>query len=98
MPIAITVQKASFPLVAYVYKITGLVNGANVITLPAPPLPGSFPPAADWTPTFIYCFPFNTGAVGSLVTPDLSTIANSAGTVSFTLNASGATSVYILVA
>lgn len=98
MAIVVTVQKASFPLVAYVYKVTGLVNGANVVTLPAPPAAGSFPPLADWTPTFIYCFPFQTGAVGALVTPDLTTIANSAGTVSFTLNATGATAVYILVA
>ncbi len=98
MAINTTFVKKSFPLAEYTSQVTGLVNGANSISLPTPPAAGSFPPLADWTPTFVYCFPYNTGAVGAVVTPDLSTITNSAGAVSFTLYASGATSVLILVA
>ena len=99
MSVVVTSQDTSFPLVAYCYKVTGLVNGANTITLPTPPATGSFPPADDWTPTFVWCFPYNAGAQGNLCTPDLTTISEtSAGVVSFTLYAGGATSCLIYVA
>ena len=99
MAIVVTSQDTSWPLVAYCYKVTGLVNGANAITLPTPPATGSFPPADDWTPAFVWCFPYNIGAVGALVTPDLTTISETtAGVVSFTLYASGSTDVLIYVA
>ena len=98
MSVVVTTSNTSFPLVGYLYKVTGLVNGANTVTLPTPPAAGSFPPLGDWTPTFVFCFPFNTGAVGAVVTPDLTTITNTAGLVAFTLYAGNATSCYILVA
>ena len=99
MAIVVTSVNKSFPLVAYAYLVTGLVNGANTVTLPTPPVQGAFPAADDWLPTFVYCFPYNSGAVGAVVTPDLTTIAEtSAGVVSFTLYAGAATDVYILVA
>jgi len=98
MAIVVANDGTSFPLVAGVYTVTGLVNGANTITLPTPPAQGSFPPAGDWTPTFVYCFPYNPGALGALVTPDLSTITNVNGLITFTLYASGATDCLIYVA
>lgn len=98
MAVVVTTVNNSLPMVAYAYKVTGLVNGANTISLPTPPAAGSFPPLADWTPTFVFCFPFQTGAAGNLVTPDLTTIVNTAGAVVFTLYSGGATSCYILVA
>ncbi len=97
MSITVTSLDASIALVEYTYLVTGLVNGANTVTLPAPPLTGSFPPAGDWTPTFVLCFPYNTAAIGALVTPDLTTITNSSGTIAFTLYSSGATSCLIYV-
>lgn len=98
MSITVTSNDISiFPVCNYVYTITGLVNGANSISLPTPPATGSFPPAGDWTPTQILCFPKNAGAIGALVTPDLSTIANTNGAVTFTLYANGATSVLAIV-
>ena len=98
MSVVVTSVRKSLPLVDFTYQITRLVNGANAITLPTPPAAGSFPPLADWTPTVILCFPYNQGAVGAVVTPDLSTIANAAGVITFTLYASGATSVLVYVA
>ena len=98
MSVVVTTSNTSFPLVGYLYKVTGLVNGANTVTLPTPPAAGSFPPLGDWTPTFVFCFPFNTGSVGATVTPDLTTITNTAGAVVFTLYAGGSTACYILVA
>ncbi len=98
MAVVVTSVNNSLPLVAYAYKVTGLVNGANTVTLPTPPAAGSFPPAGDWTPTFVFCFPFNTGAVGAVVTPDLTTITNTNGAIVFTLYAGNATACYILVA
>lgn len=98
MAIVVTQVRQSFPLVEYTYKVTGLVAGANTVTLPTPPATGSFPPAGDWTPTFVYAFPYNFGAVGSIVTVDPSTITNSAGLVSFTLYAGSATDALIMVA
>jgi len=97
MAIVVTSVYKSFPLVAYAYNITGLINGANAITLPAPPLAGSFPPANDWVPTFVYAFPYNNGAVGAIVTVDPTTISSSAGTVTFTLYAGAATDAFVLV-
>src|SRR5882672_6509033 len=97
MSIVVTSVDASIGLVEYTYLVTGLANGANTVTLPAPPKAGSFPPAGDWTPTVILCFPYMTGAQGNVVTPDLSTIANSSGTITFTLYAAGATNVLIFV-
>jgi len=73
------------------------VNGANTITLPTPPAVGSFPPAGDWTPTRVFCFPYNYGAVGAVCTVDPSTIVNTAGAVTFTLYAGAATDCRIMV-
>lgn len=97
MAIVVTSVNKSFPLVAYAYNITGLVNGANAVTLPSPPLAGSFPPANDWLPTFVYAFPYNIGAAGATVTVDPNTIAEAAGVVTFTLYATGATDAFVLV-
>lgn len=102
MAIVVTYQDKSLPMVAGVYNVTGLINGANSISLPTPPAAGSFPvdptPGGSfWTPTQILCFPYNTGAVGATVTPDYSTIVNTAGTVTFTLYASGNTNCFIVV-
>jgi hypothetical protein len=73
----------------YCYEVTGIVDGSQTITTPTPPAAGSFPVAADWTPTRILFFPDMTGAVGARVTPDLSTIANSAGVITFTAWSTG---------
>lgn len=98
MSIVTTQVRRSFPLVEYTYLVTGLVNGANTVTLPTPPAVGSFPPAGDWTPLFVYAFPYNIGAVGAVVTVDPTTIVNTAGAVTFTLYAGGATDALIMVA
>jgi hypothetical protein len=97
MALVVTPLHKSLAVVDYVYNVTGLVTGANAIVLPAPPAAGSFPPAADWTPTVILCFPYQSGAVGNVVTPDYSTIVNTAGAITFTLYAAGATNVLIFV-
>ena len=98
MAIGVTTQKKSIlPLADYVYNVTGLVNGVNAISLPTPPAAGSFPVAADWTPTVVLCFPFNQGAVGALVTPDLASITNTNGLIAFNLYANGTTSCLIIV-
>lgn len=97
MAIVVTSVDASIGLVEYTYLVTGLANGANTITLPAPPKVGSFPPAGDWTPTIILCFPYNTAAVGATVTPDYTTITNVNGLITFTLYAGGATNVLLFV-
>lgn len=97
MAVVATPVNKSLALVDYVYNVTGLVNGANTVTLPAPPTAGSFPPAGDWTPTTILCFPYNPGSQGNLVTPDLTTIVNSTGTITFTVYAGGATSCLMFV-
>jgi hypothetical protein len=76
------------------YEISGLVMGANTITLPTPPLYGSFPPTGEWTPSVILCYPNQNGSIGALVTPDLSTITQSAGVVTFTLYAASATNCF----
>lgn len=98
MPIVVTPSNRSTPLVQYWYLITGLTNGANAISLPTVPQQGSFPPLGDWTPTFVYCYPYNAGAVGAVVTPDLTTISNSSGNITFTLYTDGATNVLVGVA
>jgi hypothetical protein len=102
MAITVTSRDASFPLVGYMYWITGLVGGANAITLPTAPTAGSFPiltaTTSDWIPTFVYCWPYAYGAVGALVTPDLSTIAYAASALTFTLYAADSTDCLILVA
>lgn len=102
MAIVVTSINNSMPLVGYWYNVTGLANGANTITLPTAPAQGSFPvttaTTSDWTPTFVYCFPYNAGAVGTVVTIDPATISISSSAVSFTLYATGATNVRILVA
>lgn len=98
MAITVTSKDISiFPVANYVYLVTGLTTGSNTINLPTPPAVGSFPVAGDWTPTVILCFPYQAGAVGNTVTPDLSSITNSSGAVSFTLYASGATNCLIIV-
>jgi hypothetical protein len=97
MSVAVTFVDKSIGLSEYTYNVTGLVNGANTVTLPTPPAAGSFPPLADWTPTTILCFPYNTAAVGAVVTPDYTTITNTAGVIAFTLYAGGATSCLLFV-
>lgn len=98
MAVTVTTQKKSIiPIADYVYNVTGLVNGINAVSLPTPPAAGSFPPLADWTPTTILCFPFNQGAVGALVTPDLASITNTNGLIAFNLWANGTTSCLIIV-
>lgn len=95
MAIVVTPQNKSLAVVGYVYNITGLVTGANAISLPTPPAAGSFP--SDWTPTVILCFPYNAGAVGAIVTPDYSTIVNNNGLITFTLYSGGATNCLVVV-
>ena len=102
MAVTVTWLDKSLPMVAGVYNVTGLQNGANTVNLPTPPASGSFPVdptpgGAFWTPTQILCFPYASGALGNLVTPDYSTIVNSAGSVTFTLYAGGNTSCFIVV-
>ena len=97
MAIVVTRLTGSDATSLYKYTVTGLVNGANVIALPVPPLYGSFPPDGSWTPTTIRCWPYQNGAIGALVTPDPATIVQSAGTVTFTVYASGATNAVIEV-
>jgi len=97
MPLVVTSINKSLADCDYTYTVTGLVNGANAIVLPTPPAAGSFPPLGDWTPTVILAFPYATGGVGSLVTPDLTTIVNTNGAVTFTLYASGNTNVLLFV-
>lgn len=91
------VGRSIIPISDYCYQITSLVNGSNSISLPTPPAKGSFPVAGDWTPTNILCFPYATGGVGTLVTPDLTTISNSSGAITFTLYATGNTSCLVIV-
>lgn len=86
-----------FPVANYVYQVIGLVNGANAIALPVPPAVGSFPPAGDWTPTQILCFPYNAASFGASVTPDLQSIVNTNGSITFTLYANGSTNCLIIV-
>lgn len=98
MSVVVTPFNASQPMNAYYYKVTNLIAGSNSISLPTPPALGSFPPLGDWTPSFIYCFSYNPGAVGAVVTPDLTTITNTNGLIAFTLWASGNTDCLIEVA
>ncbi len=96
MAIVVTNTRTSYPLVEYSYTITGLVNGANTITLPTPPAVGSFPPA--WQLDTDLCLMpsrITYGAVGAVVTVDPSTIVNTAGAVTFTLYASGSCDCWI---
>ena len=97
MAIVVTSVNKSFPLMANAYNVTGLVAGANTVTLPSPPLAGSFPPANDWIPTFVFAFPYNIGAAGAATTVDPTTITSAAGVVAFTLYASSATDAFVLV-
>jgi len=97
MAIVVSTLNVSFPMVEYSYAVTGLAAGANTITLPTPPAAGSFPPLNDWIPTFVYCWPYNFGAVGAVVTVDPSTISSTAGAVTFTLYAGAATDCRIMV-
>lgn len=97
MAITVTSVDASLALVEYTYLVTGLVAGANTISLPTPPATGSFPPLGDWTPTYILCFPYAVGAVADIVTPDYTTITNTNGAITFTLYAAGSTNCLIYV-
>ena len=98
MAVVVTSLDKSLALTAYLYNVTGLVSGANTITLPTPPATGSFPPLDDWVPTTILCFPYQVGAQGNIVTWDPSTIVEtSSGVVSFTLYAGGSTNCLIVV-
>ena len=91
MAVVVTSISQSPGLAAYVYDITGLVEGANAITV------SNFPPTGEWTPTVIQCQPYQTGAIANNVTPDLSTITQAAGVVTFTLYAAGATNCQVTV-
>lgn len=97
MAITVTSIDKSLGLVGYMYQIDGLVNGSNSISLPTPPATGSFPPDGLWTPTVILCFPYASGSIGSLVTPDYTTITNTNGLIAFSLYAAGATSCLVFV-
>lgn len=100
MAVAETILTTSIPCVVYVVQITGLANGANSITISNTPgvLPAlTFPPDGQWTPTYVWPFPYNTAAIGPTVTVDPTTIANSAGTITFTLYSSGSGSAWCLV-
>ena len=94
MAVTITRVPGSPAQAAYMYEINGLVMGANAITLPTPPAYGSFPPTGEWTPSVILCWPNQNGAVAAAVTPDLSTITQSAGVVTFVLYAAGPTNCF----
>lgn len=97
MAVTVTPVTKSVALVEFTYNVTGLVNGANSIVLPVPPATGSFPPDGEWTPSTVLCFPYNAGAVGAVVTPDLTTIVNTNGAITFTVYANGATSCLMFV-
>jgi len=97
MAITVTRQPGSPAQAAYVYQVNGLVNGANTVPLPTPPAYGSFDPTGEWTPSVILCYPNQNGAAGALVTPDLSTITQVAGVVTFTLYADGNTNCLVVV-
>jgi hypothetical protein len=71
------------------YTVTGIVSGSSTYTLPAPPLAGSFDPSGLETPTAVDFHTYATGANGPKVTADLNTIANSLGTISFTVYSDG---------
>lgn len=86
MAVAVNSLGTSLPVVAYLFSVTGLVSGANAITLPAPSLQGSFP--SDWTPTQILCWVEGNMAAPPVVAGDPATITNTGGQVGFTLNAS----------
>lgn len=97
MAITVTPLNESLAMVEYTYDVTGLVNGVNLVTLPTPPTAGSFPPAGDWTPTTILCFPYQSGAQGNIVTPDYGTIVNAAGVITFNVYAGGATNCLMFI-
>lgn len=74
------------------YTVTSLVNGSQTITLPAPPLAGSFDPSGQETPTVVRFVSYMNGAPGAFCTYDPATISNNGtGTISFTVWASGNT-------
>lgn len=81
----------------HVYDITGLVQGANSITLPTPPAAGSFDVSGNETPTEIRAYPYQHSAFAGTVTPDLDTISNSSGVITFTLYADGSTNARVHV-
>lgn len=82
----------------HAYTVTGLINGANALTLPAPPLTGSFDPSGTETPTTVQCIPTAAGAAGALVTLGEGSISNNGtGTISFTVYANGATDCVMFV-
>lgn len=91
----VTATLQSIPSVLYEFDVTGLTNGANALTLAA--TYGAFPPDGEWTPTRCDCFPYQIGSVGALVTPDLTTIVNTNGSIAITLYANGNTNCKIEV-
>lgn len=89
MAVNITATLQSIPNVLYEFDVQGLVTGANALTLPN--TYGAFPPDGEWTPTRCDCFPYQIGAVGALVTPDLTTIVNTNGSIAITVYSAGNT-------
>lgn len=76
----------------HAYTVTGIVNGSNAITLPAPPAAGSFSPDGTETPTQVRFNSYQNGAQGAFCTVDPATISNNGtGTISFTIYANGST-------
>lgn len=73
------------------YTVTGLTTGSNAITLPVPPLAGSFDPSGLETPTTVRFVSYQNGAVGAFCTYDPASITNTNGAVAFTVYASGDT-------
>jgi len=87
----VTFRSGAFPGAGKVhaYTVTGLVNGSQTLTCPAPPLAGSFDPSGNETPTFAYFFSYAASAIGPKVTADPASISNSSGTITLTANSDG---------
>jgi hypothetical protein len=91
MAITATLLKNSVPVVGYLYNITGLANGSNAISV------SDFPPDGGWTPSHIWCFPYD-NASGAIAYADNASINQSNGVVNFNLWVSTApTSVDVLI-
>ncbi len=91
MAAAATLLYRSIPMNIYEYDVQGIVNGANALTVT------DFPPDGQWTPANIEVQSYAIGAVGPQVTPDLTTIVNTNGSVAFTLYSNGTGSARIKI-